>query len=154
MDYRTFTCIKSLIETLKDPKYANYKKAFIKMATKLKKRKKKPKEKVHGKHKTKIRKYFGLLSLWDWWYLVFRTINGKGAYLFLRLIKDHPTILDVTVLTDQQLWDYIVNLNNWDQAEEDFNDDEVPDPDPEEPVTNEAENDIGPLPFPPPGGGW
>lgn len=149
MDYSTFAHIKSLLETLRKPEYEHYRRAFKKMAKKLKKRKEKGK-KQPGKHKTKIRKYFGLLSLVDWWYLVFRTHKGRGAYLLLRLIKEHPEILDAPI-DDNTLWSYLTNEEDWDQAEDDSDDDELPDTDPD---TNEAENDIGPLPFPPPGGGW
>ena len=145
LDQAVFVNIKSLLEILRKPEYANYKKAFEKMAKKLKKKRKKPRD----KHNTKIRKYFGLLSMRDWWYLVFRTEKGKGAYLFLRLIKEHDAINQP--ISDTQLWDYIMDTDNVDQAEEDSDVDEEPNTDPD---TNEAENDIGPLPFPPPGGGW
>ena len=53
----------------------------------------------------RIRNSFRLLSLEDWWYLVFRTHGGKGAYLFLKVLKLN--------LSDLQLWNYIGDCANW-----------------------------------------
>lgn len=156
----TYLRIKSLLKTLKSlpKKYEPLKRAFRVMVLS------KPRN---------IRKYYGLLSLEDWWYLVFRTANGRGAYLFIRLleenIKDKAALsksidpLDVAIANlldpkkDPYIWDFISSCKNCKDADDDKEEDEPPpeepEPSPEDPDnTEQAEKEIGPLPYPPGGG--
>lgn len=130
MDYKTFTHIRSLLKAIRllEPD-DDYLMAIREMVESLKK----------GKP-TKIRFYFGLLRRKEWWYLVFRTHRGSGAYLFLRLLEkkgvDKP-------IEDRVLWRFVKDPENWKQAEKDSVADE-PDDEEEPPPRNTATNNIGP----------
>lgn len=103
MDYKTFYHIQSLLKTVEKRK--ELAKIFAEMA----------KDTRSGK----LGRYYRMFSLKDWWYLVFRTYRGRGAFLFLKVLGKN--------LTDDELWEFIADCENWD----------------------EEDNEVGPYPFPP-----
>lgn len=134
MDYKTFIHIKSLIIKLKklDQKH-DFRMAFLKMSKAL--NEKGTKEKLS--EPTGIRRYCGLFQLKEWWHLLFRTHNGRGAYLFLRLIKDDNILEERT--TERKLWKLVTDCSKCTQAENDSESDVD-----EEPQGNQAVNEKGP----------
>ena len=126
MDMTTFKHVKSLLKMLrkttqkkdKTKKNLQVLKAFKKMCAALEEKDK------DGKIRTRMRKYFALLWLDEWNHLVFRTYKRKGAYMFLKLIKDKPELLtDDEIISNSKLWVYIGNCAKWnidsdDEAEE------------------------------------
>ena len=112
--------MKSLLRLIKQNE--EVKKLFNKMVDKM--RKGQPVE---------LRRYIRLLSIKDWWYLVFRTFRGRGAYLFIKILADGIT-------DDEKLWIYVSICKNWAEAAQAAEADET---DPEE------ENEVGPYPYPP-----
>jgi hypothetical protein len=129
LDTKIFLYIKKLLKILKElDEKDHYREAFKKMAKAL-------------GGKTGIRTYFGLLRLEEWWYLVFRTHKGRGAYLFLRLLKQKQLLDSDKEISDEDLGDFIANCENWNQAKTD-SDSDVPESD----TKNTAKNNIGPNP--------
>ena len=122
---------------LRREEYKEYRQAFVKMAKALK-----------GGKRPEVYRYFGLISIKDWWYLLFRTRAGSGAYLFLRLIADNAKLLTAEdddfgkLDVDQIIWKYLSVCKNVEQAETDSEEDPVP-------GETTAENEKGPLPYPP-----
>ena len=142
MDSKTLELMKSLIETI--GRNEEVRKAFQKML-------------IFGEGKRRIRRFYGLLSIKSWWYLVFRTCKGRGAYLFLRMLEELGILTkkgEFKLPKDwKEIWKYICNCDHskvaQKEAEEDYTIPPWPTPDaPEEPEpepdTQTAESEIGP----------
>ncbi|MFW9958086.1 MAG: hypothetical protein ACFFCT_08445 [Candidatus Odinarchaeota archaeon] len=142
MDRKAFQHMRSLARIILD---TDSRKSEIKEAEELRKQFllsfEKMRDALQNGEPTRMRRYFALFSLEDWWYLVYRTYERRGAFLFLRLYQKHG--LD-KLTKGSTLWKELKKSENWKNAEEDSK------RDPAEPVqctdsdTNLIENEDTP----------
>lgn len=141
MDMKTFIHIRSLLKIIREAKEIKEKTkrqkqalaAFNRMSKAL----------ADGNKGTRIRRYFALFWLEDWWYLVFRTYKRRGAYLFLRLLNDRPDLLTKKI-DGKHLWELISDHKRWVQAAKDSDSEEAEPQDCTDEETNEIENEDTP----------
>ncbi|MFW9817565.1 MAG: hypothetical protein ACFFEW_16710 [Candidatus Thorarchaeota archaeon] len=62
----------------------------------------------------KIRDKFGLLTIDPWWHLVFRTDDGRGAAIFVDLLKNNTATY--ATMTFFELFRYIMSSPRWREA--------------------------------------